>query len=114
MILYFVFELFVMGIYEKNTIHDKFVIVYMTWCAGASGHSPSAAPGARLHGVDGAAGLHAGLVVGRLHAPPRRLPGLPQERSAPACGLAAGGRRLHLAHAAQGPQHASVGLYDYY
>lgn len=82
--------------------------------AGASGHSPPTAPGAGLHGVDGPPGLHAGLVVGGLHAPARRLPSLPQERSALACGLAAGGRRLHLAHAAQGPQHAPVGLYDHY
>lgn len=82
--------------------------------AGGGGRAAAAAAGAGLHGVDGAAGLHAGLVVGGLRAPARRLPRLPQERAAPARRQPAGRRRLHLAHAAPRPQHAPARLANHY
>lgn len=81
---------------------------------GASRSTAAAAAGARLHGVDGAAGLHAGVVVGGLRAPARRLPRLPEECAASARRLAAGRRRLHVAHAAPRPQHAPARLADHH
>lgn len=81
---------------------------------GGGGRAAAAAAGAGLHGVDGAAGRHAGVVVGGLRAPARRLPRLPQDGAAPARRLAAGRRRLHVAHAAPRPQHAPAGLADHH
>lgn len=81
---------------------------------GSGRCSPAAAAGAGLHGVDGAAGRHAGVVVGGLRAPARRLPRLPQERAAPARRQPAGRRRLHVAHAAPRPQHAPARQPDHH
>lgn len=80
---------------------------------GTSGHRAAAAAGAGLPGVDGAAGRHAGLVVGELLAPARRLPRLPQERAAPAVRGGAA-RRLHLPHAAARPQRAPARLHHHH
>lgn len=64
----------------------------------------------QVPGVDGAAGRHAGVVVGGLRAPARRLPRLPAQRAAPARGQPAAGRRLHQPAAAPRPQLAPARL----
>lgn len=83
-------------------------------CAGGCRGAPAAAASAGLHGVYGPPGLHAGVVVGGLCPPAGRLPRLPEERAAPARRQPAGGRRLHLAHAAPRPQHAPARLADHH
>lgn len=90
------------------------VVTSKSLMAGGGGCAAAAAPGAGLHGVDGPAGRHAGVVVGGLRAPARRLPRLPQDGAAPARRLAAGRRRLHVAHAAPRPQHAPARLADHH